>query len=116
MFTIEADHHKYLPSPYFKQMKDGYKKSEGQINKIGSNNYVPGEIIRFYNHTDGEFYVRIIGVTEYPNFEDMIKNELHNVLPFVNSIEEGIKIYRNLYPNIVTEYRLGVIVVEVELI
>lgn len=113
--TFDVSHHKHLESPYFEQIRDGKKISECRL-KRSLNIYRKGDIIRFYNHDLGEIHTRIIGTSHYHNFEDMLSNELQNVLPEINSIEEGLNIYRSIYKNREEEERLGIVVIHIELI
>lgn len=111
---VEVHHHIYYE--YLIRIKYFEKISEGKINRNGLNKYEIGQIIRFYNHDPDEIHVRIIGKTYYNNFDEMLRNELNNVLPNINSVEEGLKIYRTEYPNRDEENRLGVIVIHFEIL
>lgn len=118
-FTDETEfavcHHNHLHSPFFEQVKEGKKISECKINKKG-NIYHEGQIMRFYNEGSDEIDVRIVGVSHYSNFEEMLHNEMKNLLPEVESFEEGLDFYRKKYHNKAEEERLGVIVIHIEVI
>lgn len=113
---IEIHHHKNVDSPFFEQIKDGKKISECRINKGSDATYKEDHNIKFYNHKLGEVHVKVIGTNKYKNFKEMLEHEIRNVLPEIKSIEEGLDIYRSLYPNRLEEERLGVIVIHFELI
>ena len=49
---------------------------------------------------DNKISAKIIDIKKYNNFLDFLTNEeLKCILPNVNNIEEGIKIYNDYYPN-----------------
>lgn len=109
------NHFKYVKSPFFEQIKDGRKISEARLNKCCDTIYNEGDIIKFYNNDNGEVLTRVLGINVYKNFDEMLRYEMKNVLPEINSIEDGLKVYRSIYTNRAEEERLGVIVIHFEL-
>lgn len=59
--------------------------------------------------------LRVTERVEYPRFEEMIEAEgLHNVLPGVTSIAEGVRVYRQFYST-EQEAQFGVVGLRVQL-
>lgn len=62
-------------------------------------NLVNGEIIHIRYKTD-VILVKIIKIRKFNNFKELLtfsENSLKDTLPFVNNLEEGIKLYNNIY-------------------
>ncbi|KAL4632242.1 hypothetical protein ACB092_04G036500 [Castanea dentata] len=87
-------HELHVQEPFFSQLKDGKKTIEGRCaigdyNRIGS-----GTLIRFNKCVVFE----VQDAHRYASFSEMLGAEsLAKVLPGVETIEEGIQIYRNFY-------------------
>ncbi|XP_050255762.1 uncharacterized protein LOC126701599 isoform X3 [Quercus robur] len=87
-------HELHVQEPFFSQLKDGKKTIEGRCaigdyNRIGS-----GTLIRFNKCVVFE----VQDTHWYASFSEMLGAEsLAKVLPGVETIEEGIQIYRNFY-------------------
>ncbi|XP_062173623.1 uncharacterized protein LOC133879087 isoform X2 [Alnus glutinosa] len=89
-----AVHELHVQEPFFSQLKDGQKTIEGRCavgdyNRIGS-----GSMILFNRCVVFE----VQDVRRYASFSDMLTAEsLAKVLPGVETIEEGVQIYRKFY-------------------
>ncbi|KAE8076563.1 hypothetical protein FH972_015203 [Carpinus fangiana] len=87
-------HELHVQEPFFSQLKDGQKTIEGRCavgdyNRIGS-----GSLILFNRCV----VLEVQDVRRYASFSDMLGAEtLANVLPGVETIEEGVQIYRKFY-------------------
>ncbi|XP_059452807.1 uncharacterized protein LOC132183375 isoform X2 [Corylus avellana] len=87
-------HELHVQEPFFSQLKDGQKTIEGRCavgdyNRIGS-----GSLILFNRCVVFE----VQDVRRYASFSDMLGAEtLAKVLPGVETIEEGVQIYRKFY-------------------
>ncbi|KAF5775155.1 putative ASCH domain, PUA-like superfamily protein [Helianthus annuus] len=89
--TVEFELH--VQEPFFSQLKDGHKTIEGRcagrLNRIKS-----GSLILFNKC----LLLQVEDVHLYASFSDMLAAEgLAKVLPGVDTIEEGIQIYRKFY-------------------
>ncbi|CAK7322659.1 unnamed protein product [Dovyalis caffra] len=72
--------------PFFTQLKDGLKTVEG---RIGS-----GALILFNKCV----LLQVQEVQQYASFSEMLETEgLAKVLPGVNTIDEGVRVYRKFY-------------------
>lgn len=76
------------------------KTIEGRLGKDKFLKIKVGDEICFIRAYTPEIYVStyVTAVRAYPSFEEMLKAEgLEKVLPGVDSVEEGIKVYRQFY-------------------
>lgn len=94
-------HTKNLSEPWFTLIQLGIKKSEGRLNKGSFSKMKKGDIIIFENSELGfnrSYHVKITSIKKYDTFENFIKKEkLENCLPGIDTIENGIKVYRKYY-------------------
>ncbi|KAI7728206.1 hypothetical protein M8C21_012898 [Ambrosia artemisiifolia] len=89
--TVEFELH--VQEPFFSQLKDGHKTIEGRcagpLNRIKS-----GSLILFNKC----LLLQVEDVHYYASFSDMLAAEgLDKVLPGVETIKEGVQIYRKFY-------------------
>jgi ASC-1-like (ASCH) protein len=91
-----TEYNKDISEPWFSFIKYGIKTVEGRLNKGDWQNMKIDDFIIFNN----KIKVLIVKINEYDSFEEYLKEEgLYNCLPDIQSIEEGIAIYNNIYPN-----------------
>ncbi|WP_457614510.1 HisA/HisF-related TIM barrel protein [Methanopyrus sp.] len=103
-------HHMGLEEEYLNLIKEGRKTVEGRVKDDKRARIKPGDKILF----NRRLLVKVVDVREYDSFEEMLREEgLKNVLPNVNSIEEGIEIYRRFYSS-GKEKMFGVLAIEIE--
>uniref|UniRef100_A0A6C0ADQ5 ASCH domain-containing protein n=1 Tax=viral metagenome TaxID=1070528 RepID=A0A6C0ADQ5_9ZZZZ len=98
--------------PWFSLIKSGKKVVEGRINSKKYSSMQVGD--KLILSTENEFLrLTIKKITKYKSFEDMIICEtLERVLPNIETIEEGIKVYKQFYkPEIEKHY--GVIAIKI---
>ncbi|MDR0423602.1 MAG: class I tRNA ligase family protein [Rickettsiales bacterium] len=92
-------HRFYCQDPYFDYIKKGVKTIEGCENSPKHQTYKVGDVINFYHDNDC-FFAEITKISKYQNPKEFLKdNDLSNVLPNVQSVEEGEKIYASLNGN-----------------
>ncbi|CAL5200060.1 unnamed protein product [Lathyrus oleraceus] len=84
----------HVQEPFFTQLKDGLKTIEGRCASAKYNRIELGNLILL----NKSLVFEVQGVRRYPSFFDMLETEgLGKVLPGVESVEEGVKIYRRFY-------------------
>ena len=92
---------KHLSEPWFSLMSIGSKTVEGRLNKGDWTEIKENDLIDWYNEDFGlerEFRTVIISKKIYPSFEIYLRSErLHNALPSIKKIKDGVKVYRLFY-------------------
>ncbi|CAK9859104.1 unnamed protein product [Sphagnum jensenii] len=84
----------HVQEPYASLLKDGLKTVEGRCATDGYRSLVSGDIIL----VNEEFLLQVEGTDWYPTFHDMLETEgLAKALPGVESMTEGVKVYRQFY-------------------
>ncbi|KAK7272004.1 hypothetical protein RJT34_28326 [Clitoria ternatea] len=84
----------HVQEPFFSQLNDGLKTVEGRCASGKCSRIEAGNLILFNKSVVFE----VLGVRRYPTFFDMLEAEtLGKVLPGVESVEEGVKVYRRFY-------------------
>ncbi|XP_073222992.1 uncharacterized protein [Cicer arietinum] len=84
----------HVQEPFFTQLKDGLKTIEGRCASGKYNRIELGNRILL----NKSLVFEVQGLKWYPSFFDMLETEcLGKVLPGVESVEEGVKIYRRFY-------------------
>ena len=86
-----------LQKRWFDLIKSGVKTLEGRIRKGNWLNVDAGDVLVFYCEND-EVTCVVEELTEYASFEEMLSNvNLGSILPGIDSVEEGLKIYESIY-------------------
>ncbi|KAG7575826.1 ASCH domain [Arabidopsis thaliana x Arabidopsis arenosa] len=84
----------HVQEPYFTQLKDGRKTVEGRCAVGDYMRISSGDFILFNKC----LLLEVQDVHHYTSFSEMLRMEgLAKVLPGVESIEEGVQVYRNFY-------------------
>ncbi|KAK7261643.1 hypothetical protein RIF29_27959 [Crotalaria pallida] len=84
----------HVQEPFFSQLNDGLKTIEGRCASSKYSRVELGNLILINKSVVFE----VKGVRRYPTFSDMLEAEsLGKVLPGVESVEEGVKVYRRFY-------------------
>ncbi|XP_010463786.1 PREDICTED: uncharacterized protein LOC104744426 isoform X2 [Camelina sativa] len=84
----------HVQEPYFTQLKDGLKTVEGRC-AVGDYMRISSGAFILFNKC---LLLEVQDVHHYTSFSEMLRLEgLAKVLPGVESIEEGVKVYRNFY-------------------
>ncbi len=92
--------------PFLQYIENGKKKAEGRIATNYIKNFKNGDLLKLESFHE---YVicKVIYMNFYPSFEEMLNNEgLKNMLPFVDTILDGIKIYQD-FPGASRVTKLG---------
>jgi len=90
----EVNFELHVQEPYFTQLKDGLKTVEGRC-AVGDYMRISSGDFLLFNKC---LLLEVQDVHRYTSFSEMLKVEgLAKVLPGVESIEEGVQVYRNFY-------------------
>ncbi|KAH0927996.1 hypothetical protein HID58_020252 [Brassica napus] len=85
----------HVQEPYFTQLKDGLKTTEGRC-AVGDYMRISSGSFILFNKC---LLLQVQDVRYYTSFSEMLRVEgLSKVLPGVETIEEGVGVYRNFYP------------------
>lgn len=101
--------------PYFSFVKNGQKTIEGRLNKEEYKFLKIGDHIIVHSR-EGPDSVEIVinSIRKYRSFQEMLqKEDLKKVLPEVNTIEEGLAIYKKFYTD-EQQKEFGIIAIEIE--
>ncbi len=99
-----------LQEEYLRAIAEGKKKVEGRLYDEKRQGIKPGDTIIFEN----KLMCVVKDVRVYSSFREMLESEgIENVLPGVESVEEGIMVYRRFYSE-EKEKKYGVAAIEVE--
>lgn len=86
-----------VQEPWFTFIKKGKKTVEGRLNKGRFASLKINDILIFENNGQ-ECKVKIVDINKYNSFKELMEKEgLEKVLPGVESIDKGIKVYRQFY-------------------
>jgi len=102
---------------YFDFIKNEIKTIEGRIKKGLYRELKVGDEIQIFNIEELESVRALVkDIRNYDSFEELLNNEeIKKVLPNVDSVDEGVVVYREFYTED-QEKEFGVIAIEVELI
>jgi len=99
-----------LREEYLMAIATGKKRIEGRLYDEKRQKIQPGDTIIFENR----LMCVVKDVRVYSSFREMLEREsIENVLPGVENVEEGVKVYRRFYPE-EKERKYGVVAIEVE--
>lgn len=102
-----------IREPWFSEIKNGNKIIEGRLAKNKFLNIRVGDRISVTNEFGDNIVLRMIDIRRYSTFHEMLLFEkIENVLPGVDTIEEGVKIYHKFYSE-KDEKNYGVLAFEV---
>lgn len=100
--------------PWFTYIMNGQKTVEGRLRKGKFIDIKRGDIIAIVSSENTRIARKIKRVTKYTSFNNMIILEgIDYILPGVNTLEEGLTIYRQFYTKEMEE-QFGVIAIELE--
>ena len=101
IMTTSQRYTKHLAEPWFTLVKIGMKISEGRVKKGIWKDIKRGDKIIFTNNAYGLkrlFKVTVLDVTYYNCFHNYLEKEsLPQCLPGIDSINEGVSVYRQYY-------------------
>jgi ASC-1-like (ASCH) protein len=101
--------------PYFSFLKNGQKTIEGRIRKkLYRDIAVNDHIVVFNKKETDSVEVLVKRIAEYSSFKEMLEKEpFKKILPDVDSVKQGIEVYKQFYDS-EQEKQFGVVVLEVE--
>lgn len=106
-----------LVTPWFELTQAGSKTFEGRLNRQPARFYKPGDLLRIRHAIDTSrpvFYSRVLEIKHFATFEHGLKElSLTTTLPGIDSIEDGIQIYKQFY-NIELQQECGIIFIRTE--
>lgn len=107
----------HVSEPWFSLIFDGKKTIEGRPNKGIFKELKDGQTVTFFNKDlHKQYQVVVEEKHEYETFEDMIKTEgLENVLPNVETVSDGVNVYRQWYDEEV-EKTYGIIGIKISVV
>ncbi|KAI4324339.1 hypothetical protein L6164_023886 [Bauhinia variegata] len=89
-----VDFELHVQEPFFSQLKDGLKTIEGRCAGVKFGSIESGNLIL----SNKSVLLEVQGTRWYPTFSDMLEVEdIAKVLPGVENVEEGVKVYRRFY-------------------
>ena len=93
------------------------KLIEGRLFKNTFKTIKVNDIICFFNNEiKKQIYIKVISLTNYSDFKDMLLHEsIKRVTPTAKTLEEAINIYRKFY-SVKDEKKYGVIAIELHLL
>lgn len=111
-FTTYKNHR---AEPYFTFVKNGQKIVEGRLKKGEYCFLKPGDHIVVCNDKETDSVEVVVKtLREYPSFQAMLESEvLKKVLPNVETVEQGLRVYRQFYTE-AQEKEWGVLAFEFE--
>ena len=90
-----------IKNPGFEDIKNGFKKIEGRLNKGDFSQMKKGDCIVFINNDfefQRSFTCKITSIHNYDTFKTYLENEtLEKCLPGIDTITQGISIYYKYY-------------------
>eukprot|EP00056_Hartaetosiga_gracilis_P019372 m.13841 g.13841 ORF g.13841 m.13841 type:complete len:115 (-) comp7645_c0_seq1:163-507(-) len=107
----------HVSEPWFSLIKLGLKVVEGRLNVGKWAGLSIGDEITFFNDDFGferRCTVKVMETRTYPSFSSYLKEEgLASTLPGVESLDEGVQIYRKYYSKS-DEMKHGIIAIQLE--
>ena len=109
-------YHNHRAEPYFTFIKNGQKTFEGRIRKGWYRLAKPGDHIIIYNEEETDSIEVIVkNVRPYVSMREMLEREpLKKLLPDVETIEQGIKVFKRFYTD-EQEREFGVVAIEIQI-
>jgi len=103
-------HRLHVQSPYFKLIQSGEKTMEGRLRDKTVSQIVVGDEITFYTSDNEEKHTTVASVQNFGDFTEMLSaGRLEKLLPGVQTMEEGLKIYRGFPGYAEKEMGLGAV-------
>lgn len=106
--------HLTVAEPWFSHIQSSKKKIEGRLYRGRYKKLSLGNIV--VGNSDGSIVItrKIISLKRYHSFKELLENEgLENTLPGINTIKDGVKVYRHFY-SADDELEHGVLAIELE--
>jgi len=101
-----------IKQPWFNLIKSGSKTIEGRLNSGLFAKLQVGNIITWLNQ-NMKCKVKIISIKKYDSFRMMLEKEgLDKVLPTIDNIDDGVKLYRQYYS--IEKEKVGVVAIKMK--
>ena len=95
------EYQQFIPEPWFSLIKTGVKTTYATLLQKYVKNIVKGDVIVFHNDELGftrKVSVKITSLHTYSTFLECFEKEsLEKLLPGIDTLEEGIFVYNNVY-------------------
>lgn len=106
-----------LKQPWLGLIRDGKKTIEGRLNRgIFSKLRIGDKVLWLNKHSGEKVLTKIVSLNRYDTFREMISdNGIENILPGIDSIEEGVNVYGRYYSD-EDQRENGVIALGIEVI
>ena len=105
--------------PWYEAIKKGSKTIEGRLNKGKFATVTVGDVLiigNSDNETHDKVVAVVIGIYKYPSFVEYLSKEgLKRTLPGVNTIEQGVAVYRQFY-TAELERTHGIVALEIQIV
>ena len=109
---------KNVSEPWFSLIKVGAKRIEGRLNKGDFSKMEKGDTILFKNSDlgfDRECLVEVVSMQKYNDFRSYLVKTLRHALPTVDTVDQGISIYRQFY-SAADEKKYGVLAIKIKVL
>ena len=110
-----STHYKGLQRDHFENIKNRTKTMEGRLNKDSIRSIQNGDLIIF-TCDDEQLTVKVLNLHLYSTFFEMVECHQHELIPNIESFDEALKVYTNIYPDKNKERLFGVVAIEFELL
>ena len=95
---VKRIHTMHIDEKYFWDLIEGRKVIEGRLYDEKRRKICERDHIRMVSSNKLEAYFIVKGIRVYSSFKDLLMREgISNVLPGIQNLEEGIKVYRKFY-------------------
>lgn len=115
---MSQTYEKHLSEPWFSLIKIGKKTVEGRLNIDWAKEVKEGDTIVWSNGDfkfERAFRTVVKGKRIYESFETFLQKEgLENALPGIDTIDDGVKVYRKYYTEEM-EKNIGVVAIDIKI-
>lgn len=115
--SSQQTYEKHLSEPWFSLIKIGKKTVEGRLNIDWAKNVKEGDIVVWSNNDfkfERSFKTVVKAKRIYKTFHEFLVHEgVENALPGIDTIDDGVKVYRKYYTEEM-ENNIGVCAVVLE--
>lgn len=102
-----------VSEPWAGMLHRGTKTVEGRLDSDKWSHVTVGSLFAVQSSDRPEFKLRVLSIEKFPTFRAYLNKHLHAALPGVTTVDDGITIYREFYPE-EKEIKHGVIAFTVE--
>lgn len=104
-----------VKEPWYTAIKESVKKIEGRLDRGSFSQMKEGDTV-FWTNNKIPVETKITKIEKFKSFRDMLskKGYLEICLPGIESVDEGVKVYREYYPDEKIEKELGVLAIHLK--